>query len=124
MRKRRLVLALLLGCALFALPRATSAQTYTGGCFYCKFVAPTGNAAYCQQVGDNENGDGIQCTQQPGLGWPAGPTCYTIPNPCTNFIVHGGGGGSIGGGGGGGCQRGAGGVCEAECFSCGGGQQQ
>lgn len=115
---RRLVLF-----ALVAVPGVASAATYYG-CLYCKYERPTGIAATCMQVGDGQNGDGTQCDDYPGM--LGGSACYTNNDPCFGIIVNGGGGSGGGGGGGGGssCGRGAGGVCEAQCFSCGGGQRQ
>ncbi len=98
------------------------------GCFVCIPVGGVAsNSSKCWMVGDNENGDGIECDQNYDmLGW----LCQTYGGPCNNGNSGGGlygcwaedcwssGGGGGGGGGGGSCSVQTGTLCPAECFSC------
>lgn len=74
-----------------------------------------GIGTICDQVGDGETGGGWKCKETYDL---VGSKCQLEGGPCYHITVDGGGGG---GGGGETCERGPGGVCPAECFSCGSG---
>ncbi len=107
--------------------KAWATTTTYYGCLYCEPVAPTGIAANCANAPAGTEVGWAKCTETTfGTGlFTSDPTCATEGDPCMVINVGGGGGGgTAGGGGGGSCGRGAGGVCEADCFSCGGGQQQ
>ncbi len=102
-----------------------STTTYTG-CLYCKPVTFTGSAATCEGAPVDTEVGWVTCMETDlGTGlFTADPLCTTSGNPCIVTNAGGGSGGGGTGGGGDGCARGAGDVCEAECFSCGGGQRQ
>jgi hypothetical protein len=108
--------------------KALATTTSYYGCLYCEPVAPTGLGANCANAPAGTEVGFVKCTEiSLGSGlFTSDPSCTTEGNACMVINVGGGGGGGTtgGGGGGGNCARGAGGVCEAECFSCGGGQQQ
>ena len=100
---------------LLTVPGSASATTYEG-CFVCDYVGLTGIDQVCDQVGDGEAGGGWSCKETQDF---VGTKCQLDGGPCYSITVDGGGGG--GGGGGDTCERGPGGVCPAECFSCGSG---
>lgn len=109
------LVALLLMTSLF-MAESALATTYEG-CFVCEYEGLTGIGQICDQVGDGETGGGWSCRETYDL---VGSKCQLEGGACYNVNVDGGGGG--GGGGDDTCQeRGPGGVCPAECFSCGGG---
>ncbi|MEM6453558.1 MAG: hypothetical protein AAF772_00550 [Acidobacteriota bacterium] len=95
------------------------ANGVTWGCLVCEEDVYSSSLTpdyYCKQVGNHEQGDGIECH----LLCFSGCSCFVPPNPCLNVDVTGGGsGGGSGGGGGGTCNTS--GFCPAECFNCSGG---
>lgn len=111
-----LVLGLALGLAV-ARPAAASGIVTTTywGCFRCNELGPTGVAAECDQVGDNETGAGIQCKETRGI--PGGPYCHIEPNPCYNTVADGGSGGTTTGSGGSTCRY-ENGYCAPWCSAC------
>jgi hypothetical protein len=115
MRKGARFVRALLVVVLFAVPGSVGfAEDYVG-CFVCEYEYITGISTICDQVGDGESGLGWHCKETQDL---VGSKCQVSGGLCYNITVDGGGGGG-GGGGGDTCERGPGGVCPAECFSCG-----
>lgn len=89
------------------------------GCYVCEERPGTIGWNQCQQVGNEEWGDGTSCSNAFLNGQVS---CWVSGGACYNIVVGGGGdegGGGSGSGGGGNCS--GGGFCPAECFSCGGG---
>lgn len=112
MRKSTMTVLLLMS-SLFVTESAL-AVTYEG-CFICEYSGITGISQICDQVSDGETGGGWRCKETFDL---VGSKCQLEGSACYHITVGDGGGG----GGDDPCsERGPGGVCPAECFSCGGG---
>ena len=88
------------------------------GCFNCKYIHLTSEAAICSGAAPLQGGEGWICYEDDTLPWPDGPTCWTNGQACTNGGDGGGGTGSSSGGGSDPCATS--GFCPAQCFSCGG----
>jgi hypothetical protein len=95
-----------------------SITTYYG-CFNCKPIHPTSEAATCNDAGVLQGGSGWICYEDNTFPWPDGPACWTNAQACTNGGDGGGGVGGTGGGGNSTCTTA--GFCPAQCFSCSGG---
>src|SRR3954447_17507899 len=65
------------------------------GCYNCKTIHLTSEAAICSGAAPLQGGEGWICYEDDTLPWPSGPTCWTNSQPCTN---GGDGGGGTGGG--------------------------
>ncbi len=116
MRKTAMTALLLLSS--LSMTESALAVTYEG-CFVCSYEFLTGISEICDQVGNGETGGGWKCYETYDL---TGSKCRLDGGPCYNITVNGNGGGGGGGGDDNTCaERGPGGVCPAECFSCGGG---
>lgn len=103
------IVAVLLGLS----PVFLQASTVYYGCLDCiERTVLTYPRDYCQQVGSNENGDGIKCTE---VNWGEFQYCSVDGGPCYNVEADPDPGG---GGGGGGCTIAPGAWCPPECSSC------
>ena len=97
---------------------ARAAITTYYGCYNCQYVHLTGTAEECRPAGVLQGGEGWTCYEDNSLPWPAGPSCWTNGQACTNGGT-GGGTGSASGGGSDPCATTT--FCPAQCFSCSGG---
>jgi len=90
MERHRKVLGVALIALVLALvtPIVANAQGY--GCWICEVGTSGGitgpNDEECEQVGNEEEGDGIFCTEY----WTViGTACYIEPEPCFNVNAPG-----------------------------------
>lgn len=121
MRKGANVRLVGVGLLLFILGAGNGVAKITTyyGCYNCKSIHPTSEAAICSGAGVLQGGSGWICYEDDTLPWPDGPTCWTNGQACTNGGDGGAGTGGAGGGGSNPCATN--GFCPAQCFSCSGG---